>query len=193
MPPFSSPVASIQSANDVPLRPRSLNSCAAEQARTRRRARLQAAVSSLHCASAVPMRPDAWPDPAVETLEELSDVGAFVVLAPAPQEWIKFRNQLRGVQGSQPFGSLPNLIHETTDRLLLGIRIRRTLSGLTTNLTRRQMELPLSAFDFVAEELEAFSEREQSSSSADVTPRPVVSGFGQPPPLRLVPLLPIDR
>jgi len=106
----------------------------------------------------VPMRPDASPDPAVETLEELSDVGAFVVLAPAPQERIKFRNQLRGVQRSQPFGSLPDLIHETTDRFLLGIRIQRTLSGLTTNLTRRQMKLPLPTLDFVAKELEALAD-----------------------------------
>src|SRR5438876_9605018 len=36
----------------------------------------------------VPMRPNASPDPAVETLEELADVGAFVILAPTPQEWI---------------------------------------------------------------------------------------------------------
>jgi hypothetical protein len=35
------------------------------------------------------MRPNTSPDPAVETLEELVDVGAFVILAPAPQEWVK--------------------------------------------------------------------------------------------------------
>jgi len=69
------------------------------------------------------MRPDASPDPAVETLEELSDVGAFVVLAPAPQKRIKFRNQIRGVQRYRPLGSLPDLVHETTDRLRLGIRL----------------------------------------------------------------------
>jgi hypothetical protein len=102
------------------------------------------------------MRPNASPDPAVETLEELTDVGAFVILAPAPQEWVKCHDQLRGFQRYPPLGSLPDLVHETTDRLLLGIRIQRTLSGLTTNLTRRQMELPLPALDFVAEELEAF-------------------------------------
>jgi hypothetical protein len=28
----------------------------------------------------IPMRPDASPDPAVESLEELADVGAFVIL-----------------------------------------------------------------------------------------------------------------
>jgi hypothetical protein len=130
------------------------------------------------------MRPDTSPDPAVETLEELADVGTFVILAPTPQQRAKFRNQLLGFQRYPPFGSLPDLVHETFDRLRLGVRIQRTLSGLTTNLTRRQMELLLPALDFVAEELEAL---------ADVIPRPVVSGFGQPLPLRLVPLLPIDR
>jgi hypothetical protein len=38
-----------------------------------------------------------------------------------------------------PLGSLPYLIHKTTDRFLLGIRIERTLSGLTTNLVFGQM------------------------------------------------------
>jgi hypothetical protein len=101
------------------------------------------------------MRPDPSHDPAIEAVEELSNVGAFVILAPAPQEWIKFRNQLLGLQRYPPFGSLPYLIHETTNRLLLGVRIQRTLSGLTTNLARRQMKLLLPALDFVAEELEA--------------------------------------
>ncbi len=104
------------------------------------------------------MRPDASPDPAVETLEELADVSAFVILAPAPQQRVKFRYQLRGFQRFPPFGALPDLVHETTDRLLLGVRIQRTLSGLTTNLTRRQMELLLPALDFVAEELEALAD-----------------------------------
>jgi hypothetical protein len=39
-----------------------------------------------------------WPTHSirVETLEELSDVGAFVILAPTPQERIKPRNQFLG-------------------------------------------------------------------------------------------------
>src|SRR5437870_2129176 len=104
------------------------------------------------------MRPDASPDPAVETLEALADVGAFIVLAPAPQEWVKGHDQLRGFQRYPPFGALPDLVHKTSDRLLLGVRIQRTLSGLATNLTRRQMELLLPALDFVAEELEALAD-----------------------------------
>jgi hypothetical protein len=52
---------------------------------------------------------------------------------------------------------LPYLVYETTDRLLLGIRVQRTLSSLTTNLALRQMEFPVPALDFVAEELEAIA------------------------------------
>ncbi len=103
----------------------------------------------------VPMRPNASPDPAVEALEELADVGAFVILAPTSQERIQFHNQLLGFQRPRPFGAVPYLIHETADRLRLGIRIQRILSGLTTNLARRQMKLSVSELDFVAEELEA--------------------------------------
>src|SRR5207253_3535641 len=47
---------------------------------------------------------------------------------------VKFRYQLLGLQRYPPFGSLPHLFHETTDRFLLGIRIQRSLSDLTTNL-----------------------------------------------------------
>ncbi len=80
------------------------------------------------------MRPDPSYNPAIESVEERSDVGPFVVLAPSPQQWVKCRNQLLGFQRYPPFGSLPDLVHETTDRFLLGIRVQRTLSGLTTNL-----------------------------------------------------------
>jgi hypothetical protein len=40
-------------------------------------------------------------------VEERSDVGAFVILAPSPQQRVKFRNQLLGLQRYLPFGSLP--------------------------------------------------------------------------------------
>jgi hypothetical protein len=56
------------------------------------------------------------------TLEELSDVGALVVL-PQPRNG-GLRSAI-GVHRSQPFGSVPDLIHETTNRLRLGIRIQR--------------------------------------------------------------------
>jgi hypothetical protein len=58
----------------------------AEQARTRRRTGPQGSRFQPAFAPApVPMRPGSSPDPAVETLEELADLGAFVILAPTPQ------------------------------------------------------------------------------------------------------------
>jgi len=53
------------------------------------------------------MRPDPSYDPAVESVEELTNVGAFVILAPSPQERVEFRDQLLGLQRCPPFGSLP--------------------------------------------------------------------------------------
>ena len=51
------------------------------QARTRRTTWSPAAVSSV-APTSVPMRPDSPPDPTVETLEEFSDLGAFVCIVP---------------------------------------------------------------------------------------------------------------
>ena len=45
------------------------------------------------------MRPDPPHDPGVESVEESSDVGAFVVLASPPQERIQILDQLLGGQG----------------------------------------------------------------------------------------------
>jgi hypothetical protein len=45
-----------------------------------------------------PVRPDPSHNPAIESVEELANVSAFVILAPSPQEWIKFRDQLLGFQ-----------------------------------------------------------------------------------------------
>jgi len=88
-------------------------------------------------------------------LKEFSDLGAFVILAPTPQERIQLCNQLLGAKRSPPLGSLPHLVHETPNGLLLGIRIQRIPSGLATNLALGQMKLSVPALDFVAEELEA--------------------------------------
>ena len=41
----------------------------------------------------VAVRPDASPNPAIETMEERADVSALVICAPTPQEWIKAGNQ----------------------------------------------------------------------------------------------------
>ena len=63
-----------------------------------------------------------------------SDVGSFVILTPAPQQWIQFLNQLLDGQRRPPLASLSYPVDETTDRFLLGVRIQCTLSDLTTDL-----------------------------------------------------------
>src|SRR5215510_9082849 len=100
------------------------------------------------------MRPDATDNPTVESVEEVADVGALVVLAPAAQERVEPRNQLLSRQRRLPFRTLPYPIPEATDRFLLGIRIQRPLSGLTANLAHGQSQLRRPALDFVAQELE---------------------------------------
>ena len=100
------------------------------------------------------MGPEPMHDPTVKPVEEFPDVGAFVVLAPTPQEWIQRCDQFRGRERHFALSSLPYLVHEATDRLLLRVRIKRTFSDLATNLIRGKIELPLSALDFVAQELE---------------------------------------
>ena len=50
------------------------------------------------------MRPNAPHDPAVESVEELSDVGSLVIMAPAPQNRIQFLNQLRGPKRHESAG-----------------------------------------------------------------------------------------
>ena len=101
------------------------------------------------------VRPDPSPDPVVESMKEPTNVGAFVILAPTPQKWVKRRNQLPGFQRDGSFSLLPYLVHETMDRLLLGIRIQRTLTDPTTDLALGKIKGYLPALDFVAEELEA--------------------------------------
>ncbi len=100
------------------------------------------------------MRPDPSPDPAVEPMEELTNVGAFVILAPIPQEGVKPGNQFLGFQRQSPFGSLPYLVLETLDRFCFGICIQHSLSHLTTNLALGKMKLSLPTLDYVAKELE---------------------------------------
>src|SRR5229473_103172 len=64
------------------------------------------------------MRPNAPHNPAVEPVEELSDVGSLVVMSPSPQHGIQFLNQLLGLERHTSAGERAYLIHETTDRFL---------------------------------------------------------------------------
>src|SRR6266446_4765149 len=67
------------------------------------------------------MRPNAPHNPAVEPVEELSDVGSLVVMAPSPQHRVQFLNQLFGLERHTSTGKRAYLIHETADlpRLIL--------------------------------------------------------------------------
>ena len=100
------------------------------------------------------MRPDTPHDPSVKLVEEPSDVGTFVILAPTSQERIQRSNQLLGGQRHAPPRTLPNLILETTDRFVTRIRIEPTRIYPATDLMRRKIKF-LPPLDLVAEELEA--------------------------------------
>src|ERR1700756_4937876 len=94
-----------------------------EQACTRRKAWPQAAVSSLDCASAGTDATRYVAGSSRRDVERVCGLGHVCNTRPAAQKRIKFRDQLRGPQRHHPLGSLPYLIHETTNRLLLGIGI----------------------------------------------------------------------
>src|SRR5215469_4885496 len=101
------------------------------------------------------MRPDSSQDPSVEPMEEPADVGSFVILSPTPYERIQLLNQLLGGQRQLPPCPLSHLIHETTNRLRFGIRVKRSRTSSATNLAFGQTKLSVPALDFVAKELEA--------------------------------------
>src|SRR5262249_12773282 len=68
------------------------------------------------------MRPNATHDPAVEFVEECSNVGAFVVLGPSPQGRIQFLDQLRGLSWSTASREHPHPIPEASNRFPRRIR-----------------------------------------------------------------------
>src|ERR1700758_4988456 len=100
------------------------------------------------------MRPNASLDPPVEFVEERSDVGTFVVVAPAPQNWGEVLDQILGFQRDASLGKLTHPILEALDRFLAGIGIQATRLGTRDDLARRQFQPP-SAPDQVAQKLES--------------------------------------
>src|SRR5205809_3670337 len=100
------------------------------------------------------LRPNAPHYPAVEPVEELSDVGSLVVMAPSPQHRIQFLNQLLGLERHASPGKRAHLIHETPDRFLPRDRVQRPRLSTTADLPRRQLKL-LTAFDLVPKKLES--------------------------------------
>src|SRR6266851_4105946 len=101
------------------------------------------------------MRPNAPHNPAVEPVEELSDVGSLVVMSPSPQHRIQFLNQLLGFARHASPGKRTYLIHETPDRFLTRESVQRPRLSTTANLARWQLKLPASALDLVPEKLKS--------------------------------------
>src|SRR5215469_17701210 len=75
---------------------------------------------------AVPVRPDPPHQPAVEPVEELSDVSPLVVLAPTAEHGIDLLYQLASGHGGGPAGEPTNLVLELVYRFLSRISIRRS-------------------------------------------------------------------
>ena len=85
------------------------------------------------------MRPDSADNPTGESIEELSDVGSLVALAPPPQDRIQLLYQLLGRQRYASLGKLAHLIHEALDRSLSGIHLSRPAT--TADLAGRRPKL----------------------------------------------------
>src|SRR3984893_18315801 len=101
-----------------------------------------------------PMRPQAPHDPAIELMEEPSDVGAFVVLAPATQDGIDLLYQLRSRHGRAAACQSANLVLEVPDRFLPRVGVQRSRPLATLDLAGRQPHGPTAALDLVAQKFE---------------------------------------
>src|SRR6516165_3506426 len=72
------------------------------------------------------MRPDPPHQPSVEPVEELSDVGQLVVVAPTTHDGIDLLYQLLSAHGCVTPCEPTNLLLEVVDRFLSGISIKRS-------------------------------------------------------------------
>ena len=91
------------------------------------------------------MGPDPSHNPAIKSVEELANVGAFVILAPSPQQRVKFRNQLLGLQRYPPLGSLP-YVCATSSSLICLKKLSSPLSSMVSNVTPSIPGAPLLLF-----------------------------------------------
>ncbi len=87
------------------------------------------------------MRPNAPHNPPVEPVEERSDVGSLVVMAPPAQYRIEFLDQLLGLKRYASPGKRAHLIHEAADRFLPGDSVQFPRLSTTANLARWQPKL----------------------------------------------------
>src|SRR5262245_30766150 len=91
-----------------------------------------------------PLRPDTAQDPPVELSKELADVSLVVIQAPAANDRVDFRHQLRGGYRSLAPGTLADLVLEVLDRLLPGIGVEATRTDAAPDLAGRQPQGPRS-------------------------------------------------
>src|SRR6516165_8301196 len=103
----------------------------------------------------VPVRPDPPYQPSVEPVEELSDLGPLVVVAPATHDGIDLLYQLSSGHRCATSREPTNLLLEVVDRFLSGIGIERSPSGTRLDLACRQVHGPAPSLDLVPEKFEA--------------------------------------
>src|SRR5215831_8225573 len=103
----------------------------------------------------VPVRPDPPHQPSVEPVEELSDLGPLVVVAPTTHDGIDLLYQLSSGHRCATSCEPTNLLLEVVDRFLSGIGIERSPSGTRLDLACRQVHGPAPSLDLVPEEFEA--------------------------------------
>ena len=103
----------------------------------------------------VPVRPDPPYQPSVEPVEELSDLGPLVVVAPTTHDGIDLLYQLLSGHRCATSREPTNLLLEVVDRFLSGIGIERSPSGTRLDLACRQVHGPAPSLDLVPEKFEA--------------------------------------
>ena len=101
-----------------------------------------------------PMRPEAPHDPAIELMEEPSDVSALVMLAPATQDGIDLLDQLRSRHRRAAARQSSNLVLEVPDRFLPRVGVQRSRLLATFDLAVRKPHPPTAALDLVSRPVE---------------------------------------
>src|SRR5690349_9886837 len=99
------------------------------------------------------MRPDAPHDPAIEFVEERSDMGALVILAPPPQCWIQFLNQFLGLQRGTSPRQRPHPVPKASDRFLCGISDHPFRMQPAPNHARWKLSLPFGPHDSIPQKI----------------------------------------
>ena len=112
--------------------------------------------------SLVTMRPDASHNPAVKLVEEPTDMGLTVVLAPPTNDRVYLVNQLLRTHRSLTPSPLADLVLEVPEGFCAGKCIARSPANPAPDLRGLQLHGPLALLDLVPEELEAMPNMDDS-------------------------------